>query len=415
MVLPSGGQSLGQATARVVMDTSGIQAGTTRAQNLFSGALNRIGGSITSLGNRMSAIGGQISLITGPLALVGGTGINAAMNYDAAMAMISARTGLVGEDLQAISDAALEMGADTMFSSQQAADGFLQLLTAGLTAEEALQTLPAVLDGAAAAGEDLGLTADLVTNVMSSFRLGAEDATAIVQTMSAAAASSPASMTEMGQALQSVGGIASTLGLDLDQTSSMLAIFAQNGIRGSEAGTQLRSMLRQMTADTETVQGAWAELGVSLFDNEGNMRDINTVMQEVDTALNTRSIEDQNRLMQDLAGSYGIVGFSALRAGVSIEDMMNTMEDQANFTDIADQQMATFRGQITSLTGSIETAMITAFTPFMNNVLLPIATRVIDIVNGITAWMGENEELTQTIVTVMSVLVAVGPDLIRDR
>lgn len=406
-----GGFNLGNAHGAVLISTNVAEAMAEAKRSLQQG-IQSLGASMQSLGSSMQATGGAITTLTAPLAIFGATGIKAAADFDSAMTAISARTGLTGDALEKVRQQALQLGADTMFSSQQAADAFLQLLTAGLSVEQAMATLPNVLTAAAAAGEDLGLTADLMTNVMSSFSLEANETARIVEAMSRAAASSPASMAEMGFALQDAGGIAKSYGLTLEDTAALFAIFAQNGIRGSEAATQLRSMMLNMTADTDKNEAAWAALGTSLYDAEGNMRNLDVVLGEIRTSLAGMTDEQRNDIIKTLAGSYGLLGFNALLASDGIDAMKGTMDSQSSATEVAATMMDTWNGAIDSLLGSIQTLQIEALTPFMNEVLKPMVQDLTQTVNGITEWVKANPELAQTLIKVGAALVVLGPVLV---
>lgn len=406
---PAGEFSLGNARGYIDIDPTGVRTGLEEAKQQLNSFRQDMSAWVTNTGRQVRDFGAAWTTASAPLAAALGAGINAAANFDETLIEIQARTGLTADAMDEVRSTALQLGADTVFSTQQAADAFLQLLTAGLDTEQALSTLPNVLAGAAAGGLDLGTSADIITNVMSAFNLTAEESNQIIEAMSRAAASSPANMLEIGEAMQRSGGMARTLGLDVERTSAIFSIFAQNGLRGSEAGTQLNSMLRNMSRQTPDTLGAWSDLGVSLFDSAGEMRDLDTVFNEIEASMANMTMEDQNRIATALAGSYGVLGFNALLASDGIGAMEETMSGQASAADVAQARMASFKGQINSMMGSVQALMITALTPFMNNVLLPIIARIIGVTNAVTTWATENEALTQMIVTLLAVIVGLGP------
>jgi TP901 family phage tail tape measure protein len=379
--------------------------GTLRA---FDGGLAGLSGRLDGFGSRMQSFGSQLTLLPAPLIAGMGAGIRVASDFDSVMAEISARTGIVGADLQAISDFALQMGADTAFSAQQAADAFLQLLTSGQTAEEAFATLPAVLDAAAASGEDLGQTADVVTDIMAAFRLPVNRARYVVDQLARAAGASSADMASLGQGFSNVGGVAAQFNLDVEETAAVLAIFSENGIKGAEAGTQLRSMLTNMARDTESTMAAWASLGTSMFDAQGNMRPLADILDDITAGLEGMTDEERVRIIQDLAGSFGAMGLTALTSSIDMETMQSRMEGSTSAADVAQQMMNTFAGRVDALKGSVETLAITALTPFMNDVLTPLATQLTDVVNGMTEWAAANPEATNTIFSLIGATALLG-------
>lgn len=406
------GFTLGKAEGYIDFDISGASRSLTRIGQQYNNFINRTATQMQNLGNRMASAGSGMTMgLTAPILALGGVGVNAAADFDDAMTEIAARTGLAGSALEEVRAKALELGRDTQFSATQSASAFLQLTTAGLTTEQAMQAIDASLNGAAAGGVEIATAADLATNVMSAFQLEATDVEGVIDTIIQAAASSPASFSEMGEALQSVGGMAAQFGMDYEQTSAVMAIFAQNGIRGAEAGTQLRSMLRMMSNDTPAVQAAWEELGISMYDVNGNVRNMDTVFAELGDAMEGLSEADRIRLTQTLAGSYGLVGFNAILASDGISEMEENMSGQADAVTVAEQRMASFNGRLTSLKGSMETLLIQVFTPFMNNALLPLIDHGITFVNMLTAWIVNNESLVQKIISFAAVLAGIGPVL----
>jgi len=384
----------------------------TPAMRGVSGQLDAMGQRLQNFGSQMQGLGVQISALTAPFVAFGVQGVSVAATFDQAMATISARTGLVGGDLEQIRTLALQMGADTAFSAQQAADAFLELLSSGQSAEEAIATLPAVLDAAAASGEDLGATADDVTNILSSWRQPATQARNVVNALSRAAGASSASMTDLGDAFANVGGVANQFGLSIDETAAIFAIFAENGVKGAEAGTQLRSMLLNMSRDTESTTAAWDAFGSSLYDANGQLRPLPVVLDEIARASATMTDEEKQRAFADLAGAYGLLGLTALTSSIDMETMLNAMGSSADAADVAAARMGTFAGATDSLRGSIETLQIQALTPFMENTLTPLVQDLTETINQISAWTQANPELTSTIIKIVGVTALFGGALV---
>jgi hypothetical protein len=434
---------------------------TGALQNAVSG-FQSFGGKIQSAGMELTKFGGALGIVTTPLALLGKQAYNTASSFDSAMAEISARTGIVGEDLTKISDFALQMGADTAFSAQEAADGFLQLLSSGQSAEQAITTLSTVMDLAAASGEDLGQTADVLTDILAAFGLpidasvpaieammkatGAtaemfqawddelggvtpemaaladetgytvrelqnminltEDATSVADALAKAAGASSADIASLGQGFGNVGPVAKNFGMSVEETAATLALLSENGIKGSEAGTALKSMLMNMTRTTPDVTAAWGELGTSFYDSEGNARDLDTVLLDIKKSMKGMPVEKQNRLIQDLAGSYGSVAMMALLGNTSIDDMIDLMDEQATASEVAGARLDTMAGDADALSGSIETLQIKAFTPFMNNTLRPLVQDITGVINSMAAWAAANPETMESIVKLGAAIIA---------
>jgi len=363
----------------------------------FDNSLAGLGDRLGMLGSRITGMGASLGTVFLPLAAGLGAGIAVASDFDSVMAAIGARTGLTGEALESVRAVALQMGADTAFSAQQAADSFLQLLTSGQSVEDALLTLPSVLDAAAASGMDLGRTADSVTDIMAAFRLPVHRAASVVDALARASGASSATMEDLAQGFANSAGKAAGFGMSVAETAATLAVFSENGIKGAEAGTQLRSMLTAMGRDTEDVSVMWESLGFGLYDAAGNARNLQDVIDDLNGALATMTDEQRNNTIQTLAGSFGAMGLQALLSSGGIDTMMGSMADAASAGDVAAARMDTFAGRVDSLRGSIETLAIVALTPLMNDVLKPLAEQLTVTINGFTEWASANPELATTL------------------
>lgn len=368
-----------------------------------------VGDSLKSMGASVRNVGIGMTLATAPLVAFGVAGIGVASSFDATFTEISARTGIVGDDLDMLKNTAIKWGADTVFSAQQSADAFLQLLTTGMSTTDAITTMESVLTGAAASGLDLGTTADKLTNIMAGMKLPVEDASTVIDMLGRASGVVGGDMASLMEAMESGAGAAKTFGIEYEELIPLLAIWSDAGIRGSEAGTQLRSMLTSMTADTSTARDAWARLGTSMYDAEGNMRPLDDVLGDIREGLATMTEEDQSRTLKDLAGAYGLTGLSALLASDGIDAMNEKMEGAASAGDIADANMGTFGNTVDSLMGSIEALQITALTPLMNDVLQPLINDyIIPAVNAFRDWAAENPELANAIIIVTAAVAGLG-------
>jgi TP901 family phage tail tape measure protein len=407
----SGGFNMGTATGTILLNADGAFSTLDRLGANIRSTVSGMSSAFQSMGTTISNFGVGLSTMMTPFAAGMGKGIQIAGNFQDALAEIQARAGLTDEAMVQIRDTALQLGKDTAFSAQQAAEGMLMLLTAGLDTEQALAALPAVLTGAAAAGADLGTTAEQVTNIMASFQLEAAEAARIVEVMNQAAGASPAEMSEMGEALADVGGTAARFGISLEQTGAMLTVFARNGIKGSDAATQLRSILTAMTADTVDSNKAWDMVNSSLFDASGNSRDFSVVLAEVKAGLKNLNAEEQAFVVQSLAGSFGSTGFNALLASEGIDAVTAEMNEQASAADVAAARLDTWNGRVDALMGSIETFMIIAFMPFLE-AMTPMVEQITEVINSLSTWIDANQAIVQPILKMIAGLIIMGPVLI---
>lgn len=386
--------------------SDGLMTGLKDASKKINDFGASFGGKMQTLGDGMQKVGGSIAMMTAPLVAFGAVGVKSAMDFDTALAELGARTGIVGDDMQTVRDYALEMGAVTAFSAQDAAQAMLELTSSGQSVEQAMATLPAVLDLAAAGGLGLKHSADGVTDALAMFGLGVGDATAVVNALSAGAGSSSASVDDLLGAFKNVGPVARGFGMSMEDTVATLAVLAENGMKGEEAGTRLKSMLLQFNSDPG--RKALDRLGVSMYDAAGNVRDLDAILGDLNLSMEGMTQEDRISFMTDLGGSYGLTALQALLASGGIGAMTEAMEAQPKAADVAAARMDTFAGRVEELKGSIETAMINAFTPFMDDVLAPMVDKLVPIVNEIGKWVAANPELTSTIIGTVGALAAFG-------
>lgn len=389
-------------------DLAGLRRGLDDASGLIEGAGSRL----QSAGSTITGLGGQISLLTTPLLGIGAAGIAAASGFENVMTQLATFGGLAGDELAAVEAAALRMGAETMFSASDAAGAMLELVKAGQSVDEAMVSTEAALALAAVGAMSVTEAAGVTAMAMAQFGLDADAAGRITEALAAAASASQADVRDLAQGMGNVGPVAKQFGLSVEETAAVLGVFSNAGIQGAEAGTQLRSMLLNMTRTTEATQGAWARLGTSMYDANGELRDLDTVFDEIGTAMADMPVEEQNAIMSDLFGSYGIVGAQALIAAGGIDAMQAAMADAPPAAFLAAEAMNTFSGRVDSLKGSVETLLIKAMTPFMNDVLSPLVTMLTDVANKAIAWTDANPELTSTLVKVGGALLILGPALV---
>ena len=363
---------------------------------------------VDSVRNRLKGLAGNAASILGGLGIAGGiaagvaairSGVEAAAEFETALTNIDARTELTEEGLEAVRQTALDMGRETQFSASQAAQGMQELITSGSSAEEAIETIPHVLDLAAAAGLGLGHAADGVTDIMAQFGVGVEDAETVVNALTQAAGSSSANVADLIDGMKNGGAVAAGFGLDVDQTAAAMAVLAENGLKGAEAGTALKSFFTNATRDSKESREALDALGTSFFDADGSARDFNVVIAEISEGLAGMTDEDANATLKDLAGNYGQVALRALAASGGIDSMQQKMEEQRDAAEVAETQMNTLDARVASFGSSMETLAINVLTPLIDNVLKPLVVFLTDALNAFNAWL-DTDDAQQAIAAV---------------
>lgn len=384
------------------------------AENEIKNALNRldstISGRLTSIGNKFSNMGQSLTVAFAPLTGFMAKGLLSFAEFDDILTEIQARTGSTAEQMELVRNKAIQMGQDTAFSASDASQAMLELLSSGYGLNETFAALEPTLTLAAAGGLQLGAAADAVTDILSQFRMEADQSGEVVDALNAASASSSATVQDLVDAFANGGAKAAAFGLSVEDVAAAFAVMAENGIKGSEAGTQFGSLLKQMSSDTG--QKAMKELGVSLFDASGNARDFNDVIQDLVRSMDGMTQEEKIGFVQDIGGAYGQNALLALMAADGIETMNGKMDEQASAADVAAARMRSFRGVINQLWSSLETFSILVLEPLVTKYLKPAVEWVTQLINKFSKWATENPRLAEALAVVMAVLSVIGPTLI---
>ena len=245
--------------------------------------------SLTSFGDKITggvgkAVKGVTAAMAGATAAVGAfaaSSVQTGLAFDASMSKVAALSGATGADLDALRDKAKEMGATTMFSASQAADAMGYMGMAGWKADQMLAGLPGIMSLAAASGEDLATTSDIVTDALTAFGLGADQAAHFADVLAAASSNSNTNVSMMGETFKYAAPLAGTLGFNIEDTALAIGLMANTGIKASMAGTSLRSVFNNLAAGGDKVKNALSTLGIVTQDEQGNMVGLRDIMLQL--------------------------------------------------------------------------------------------------------------------------------------
>lgn len=288
----------------------------------------------------------------------------AGSNFEASMSNVQAISGATGDEMLKLKDKAEEMGAKTKFTATEAGDAMSYMAMAGWKTSDMLNGIEGIMNLAAASGEDLATTSDIVTDALTAMGYSAGDAGELADVMAAASSNANTNVGLMGATFQYAAPIVGALGYNMQDTAVAIGLMANAGIKGEKSGTALRSILTRLSAPPKECAEAMDTLGISLTDSEGNMKSLDTVMQDLRGAFSGLSETQQTQYAKSIAGQEAMSGLlsivnaapadydkltDAVRncSGAS-EEMANTMNDNVT-------------GQITLLKSKIEGIMIKVF------------------------------------------------------
>lgn len=378
--------------AAIGADLSGLNSGLKTMQN----TLHNAGTTMARTGTIMSAA------ITAPLVAIGKKMIGTAADFESQMNIMALAAKRSETPLETLRDAAIAVGGDTRLmgiDALQAADAMTGFYKAGLDTSQIMGDLNAYLnDGAelggalraaidmAAASElDLARASDVVAIAMATFGLDAGEANRITDGFVQAADASLASVGQLADALTNVGPSARSFGMSLEETNTALAIMSNQGIVGSEAGTNLKSMLNNIIRPTDKVQGALEELNVELFDEAGNMRDLYDIIGQLERAFSGLTQQQKLEYIQIIAGNYGQKALNALlQSGAEGWAEMSSMIDTAATTqESAAARTKGLNAAMERLGGSLQTLQIKVGEPLINNFITPFVEKLVTLADKV--------------------------------
>lgn len=259
-------------------------------------------------------------------------------SFEAEMSKVSAISGAVGKDFEALSDKAKEMGAKTKFSASESAQALEYMAMAGWKTEDMLNGIEGIMNLAAASGEDLATTSDIVTDALTAFGMTAGDATHFADVLAQASSNANTNVGMMGETFKYVAPVAGALGFKAEDTAIAIGLMANSGIKASQAGTALRSIMSRMAKPTDEVQAAMDALGISLTDGQGNMKSLNEIMHDLRDGFSGLSEAERANMAASLGGQEAMSGLLAIVN--ASEDDFDKLQDSIYNCDGAAAKMA---------------------------------------------------------------------------
>lgn len=321
-------------------------------------------GSIASKG--MAAVTAAVTAAAGAVSALGGYAVSVGKDFESSMAQVIATMGITKDTVQdgvnsydLLKEAAAAAGESTVFSASEAADALNYLALAGYDAAKAADALPAVLNLAAAGGLDLAYASDLATDAMAALGIEAtsDNLTRFGDEMAKTASKANTSVAQLGEATLTVGGTAKSLAGGTMELNAALGVLANRGIKGAEGGTALRNMILALSAPTDKAAQAMANLGLEVFDASGNMRPMNEIFKDLDSALSGMSEGEKTQVLSDIFNKVDLKSAQAMLAGCGEE--FDALTDALSDCDgamsaMADTMNDTLEGDLKSLSSKTE-------------------------------------------------------------
>lgn len=314
--------------------------------------------------------------------------IEVGKSFDTAMAQVGAVSGATGDDLQSLRNKAKEMGSTTKFTATQAAEAFNYMSMAGWKTEDMISGIDGVLNLAAASGADLATTSDIVTDALTAMGYGAEDAGRLADVMAAASSNANTNVEMMGETFKYGAAVAGSYGYTMEDVALATGLMANSGIKGSQAGTALRSIMTRLATDAGASSkslGALGtlteELGVQFYEADGSMRPFSDVLVDMRAKWKNLTKEEQANYGKKIAGQNALSGLMALMNSTEEDfNKLNSAIKESNGTaeEMADTMLNNLGGDMTLLSSKMEGVQLAIYEKFE-----PALRKGVDALSGL--------------------------------
>jgi TP901 family phage tail tape measure protein len=368
-----------------------------------------IGENISKTGQLLSNVGDSFTRnVTAPVTLFGVAAAKVGMDFDSQMSRVKAISGATGEEFKKLHDQALQLGKDTAFSAKQAAEGMENLAAAGFNTNETMEAMPGLLSLAAASGESLASSSDIAASTLRGFGLEASQAGHVADVLAKNANATNAAVSDTGEAMKYIAPVAHSMGLSLEEVTAAIGEMANSGIKGSQAGTTLRSALTRLASPSKEAAGMMKQLGFNAFDSQGKLKPLATILGDLQKSTSKLTDQKKEDAIATIFGQEAMSGMMVLMQGgtQALDDLTNSYKSaDGAANDMAKTMQDNAKSAIEQMGGSIETAAIKleeAAAPAITN----IANEVQDMANR---FADLPEPVQESIIKAALFAAAIGP------
>lgn len=402
------------ALQREILETEQDLKRLEEQANQSATAMQKIaatGEKLKTVGDNISGVGEKLMPVTAGVVALGTAAVKTASDFDSAMSKVAAVSGATGDELEALRDKAREMGSKTKFSASEAAEAMNYMAMAGWKTSDMLSGIEGVMNLAAASGEDLATTSDIVTDALTAFGLTASDSAHFADVLAAASSNANTNVSMMGETFKYAAPIAGSLGFSVEDTAEAIGLMANAGIKSTQAGTSLRTIMTNLSGEVKICGSAIGEVTVATTNADGSMRSLSDILADCRTAFGGLSESEKAAAAETLVGKNAMSGFLALMnaAPADIDKLSNAIAKcDGTSQSMADTMQDNLAGQLTILKSQLEELAIS-----FGELLVPIIRSVVSAIQGFVDKLnGMDEGTRKFILTIAAVVAALGPVLI---
>lgn len=407
-------QSQYDALQREIVETEQELKRLEEQANQSATAMQKIaatGEQLKNVGGNIESAGKKLLPVTATVTALGTASVKTAADFEAAMSKVAAVSGASASEMEALTAKAREMGSKTKFSASEAAEAMNYMAMAGWKTEDMLSGIEGVMNLAAASGEDLATTSDIVTDALTAFGLTAQDSGHFADVLAAASSNANTNVSMMGETFKYCAPIAGSLGFSVEDTAEAIGLMANAGIKSTQAGTSLRTIMTNLSGEVKICGDSIGEVTIATSNADGSMRDLSDILADCRVAFAGLSESEKATAAESLVGKNAMSGFLALmNAG---EGDINKLSGAIDNCDGAAQNMAdtmndNLEGQLTILKSALEELAIS-----FGQLLIPALREVVQWLQGFIGFLNSLPEgVKKTIMVIALVAAALGPVLI---
>ena len=399
---------------REITETSGKLRTLIAEQKKFQIESSKVGiaaAKMAAVGSKVSAVGQKMRGLTMATGLLGGAAVAVTAEFDSSMSKVQAVSGATGNEFDALRKKAREMGAKTKFSASEAAEAMNYMAMAGWKTKDMLSGVDGIMDLAAASGEDLATTSDIVTDALTAMGYSAADSGRLADVMAAASSNANTNVAMMGETFKYAASVAGSMGYSMEDLALATGLMANAGIKASQAGTSIRSTISRMAAPTKQVSDAMDQIGISIENADGTTRPFRDVMVDLRKKMKGLSDTEKTQVASAIAGKNAMSGFLAIiNASDKDFDQLAKAIDESDGAalDMAGTMQQNLGGQVTILKSQLQELAIS-----VGDTLVPMAKRAVAAAQELTDWFnGLSASSKDLVVKIALILGAAGPLLI---
>ena len=402
------------ALQREIIETENELKKLEEQANQSATAVQKIasaGEGLKSAGEKVTSAGEKLLPATAAVTALGVAAVKTAADFDSSMSQVAAVSGATGDDFDKLREKAREMGAKTKFSASEAADAMNYMAMAGWKTEDMLSGIEGIMNLAAASGEDLATTSDIVTDALTAFGLTAKDSGHFADIMAAASSNANTNVAMMGETFKYCAPVAGALGFSAEDTAEAIGLMANSGIKSSQAGTALRMIMNNLAGDLEFSGEKMGKVTVATKNADGSMRSLKDILADCRVAFSGLSESEQASNAQAVFGTNAMSGFLALmNAAPSDISKLESAIDSCDGTaeKMAETMQDNLEGQLTILKSQLEELAIS-----FADLMMPAIRSLVSALQGLVDFLNKLPEPVKQIILVVALLVAaLGPVLI---